>query len=288
MSLKVTPIHGPFGAEISGVDLTRPLGEPDRAAIVAAMDRYGVGVFRDTGLDDDTHVAFSRIFGPLEQAPQPKDRRPRFGHPELFDAGNLAPGGGINQDELLRLFRLGDRLWHTDGSFKPGRSTYSLLLAHETPPNGGETGFADMRGAYDALAPGVKERIEDLEVIHSVWHSRRMAGYPLTEAEVDARGSATHRLVHVHSGSGRKSLYLAAHAREIVGWPREEGRALLKELSEFATQPQFVFAHSWRPGDLVIWDNLSTMHRGSPFDDKHHRRDMRRTSVREEAEPALA
>ena len=281
MSLQVKPIHGVFGAEISGVDLTRPLDDGDREAIVAAVNQYGIGVVRDTGLNDESHVAFSRIFGPLEQAPRVDNRRARFSLPELFDASNLDADGQINEDPMLRLHRRGDRLWHTDASFKPVRATHSLLLAYETPPEGGETGFADMRGAYDALPAEGKAEIEDLEVVHSLFMSRMLAGYPLTEEDIDAKPSATHRLVHVHPGSGRKALYLASHARDVVGLPREQGRKLLSELIAFATQPQFAFEHVWRPGDLVIWDNLSTMHRGRDYDDQKYRRDMRRTTVRE-------
>ena len=146
------------------------------------------------------------------------------------------------------------------------------------PKAGGETHFADMRGAYDALPQAMKDRIDGLEALHSILWSRKQAGYPITEEEIDARPMARHPLVHTHA-SGRKSLYIAAHARDIVGMPREEGRALLKELMEFATQPQFVFSHRWDVGDLVIWDNFSTMHRGSDYDDLHERRDMRRTTV---------
>lgn len=286
MTITLDPIHNGFGVEISGLDLTGTLSDADRDAVVAALNRHGVAVIRDSGLDDAGHVAFSRIFGPLEQAPNVSNRRARFSLPELFDASNLDADGNINADPMLRLHRRGDRLWHTDASFKTQRATHSLLLAHETPPSGGDTSFADMRGAYDALPQDRKDQIADLKVVHSLFMSRMLAGYPLTEEEIDAKPSATHPLVHVHPVSGRKSLYVASHARDIVGWSREEGRSLLRELIEFATQPQFVFSHSWSPGDLVIWDNLSTMHRGTDYDDANCRRDMRRTTVHETAEAA--
>ena len=178
----------------------------------------------------------------------------------------------------MRTQKHGDRLWHTDSSFTPERTSYSLLLSHEAPREGGDTFFADMRGAYDALPQVMKDRIDHLEAEHSYYWSRKVGGYPFTEEDIDARPSARHPLVHTHA-SGRKSLYIAAHARDIVGMPREEGRALLRELIAFATQPQFVISHHWEAGDLVIWDNFSTMHRASDFDDVNERRDMRRTTV---------
>ncbi len=285
MTLTITPILPRFGAEISGVDITRPLDEATAQALLDAQNRWGVCVYRNTGLTDETHVAFSRIFGHLELAPAPPGRKPKFEYRELFDAGNLDAEGKIIENEMILLHKKGDRLWHTDSSFMPMRSSHSLLLAHEVPPVGGETWFADMRSAYEDLPQAMKDRIEGLQAEHSIWWSRKVAGYPFTEEEVDARPSARHPLVHVHQGSGRKALYIAAHARDIVGMPREEGRALLAELTAFATQPQYVFNVSWKVGDMVIWDNLCSMHRGGDYDAVHHRRDMRRTTVREGAPP---
>ena len=189
---------------------------------------------------------------------------------------------------MIRLHKKGDRLWHTDSSFMPMRSAYSLLLCHEAPPVDGETWFADTRSAYEDLAQATKDRIETLEADHSIWWSRKMAGYPFTDEEVEARPSARHPLVHVHAGSGRKTMYVAAHAKDIVGMPKDEGRALLKELIAFATQPQYTFSVRYQPGDMVIWDNLCSMHRGGDFDEMNHRRDMRRTTVREGVPPEQA
>jgi len=285
MVLNVKPILPNFGAEISGVDITGPLDPVVRSEILAAQNTFGVTVWRNTGLDDAAHIAFSRIFGHLELAPRPPGRPPRFEHAELFDAGNLNVEGKINTDEMVRLHKKGDRLWHTDSSFMQMRSAYSLLLCHEAPPVGGETWFADTRSAYDDLPQAMKDRIEGLSAEHSIWWSRKVAGYPFTEEDVDAKPSARHPLVHVHAGSGRKALYIAAHARDIVGLPREEGRALLAELTAFATQPKYVFSVRYEPGDMVIWDNLCSMHRGGDYDELTYRRDMRRTTVREGAPP---
>ena len=285
MALTVEPILPRFGAEISGVDITRPLDEATRREIIAAQDKWGITVWRNTGLDDESHIAFSRIFGHLELAPSPAGRPTRHKHQEIFDASNLDAEGKIITNDLVKLHKKGDRLWHTDSSFMDLRSAYSLLLCYEAPPVDGETWFADTRSAYDDLPQAMKDRIETLTAEHSIWWSRKMAGYPFTEEEIDARPKAGHPLVHVHAGSGRKALYVAAHAMNIVGMPKEEGRALLKELIEFATQPQYVFKVRYQPGDMVIWDNLCSMHRGGDFDDVNFRRDMRRTTVREGAPP---
>jgi alpha-ketoglutarate-dependent 2,4-dichlorophenoxyacetate dioxygenase len=285
MTLTVKPILPRFGAEVSGVDISKPLDEATQKEIVDTMDRWGVCVYRNTGLDNESHIAFSRIFGHLELAPSMQGRPPKFGHRELFDAGNLGPDGQIIQDPVLIQHKKGDRLWHTDSAFMPLRSAYSLLLAHEVPPVGGQTWFADTRSAYEDLPQATKDRIEHLEAEHSLWWSRKLAGADLTEEDVDARSKARHPLVHVHAGSGRKTLYIAAHTRDIIGMEREEGRALIRELIEWATQPQYTFAVTWKPGDLVIWDNLASMHRGGDYDERIYRRDMRRTTVREGAAP---
>jgi alpha-ketoglutarate-dependent 2,4-dichlorophenoxyacetate dioxygenase len=280
--LRSTPALPEFLAEVEGVDFTRPIDSAALAEIRQGMDRYAVCVFRATGLTDEGHIQFSRLLGELELAPRGLlSKLPRFAHPELFDAGNLDAQGNILVDERRRLYNKGNALWHTDSSFNPHRAAYSLLLAHEVPPVGGDTEFADMRAAYDALPDSMKQKIDGLVAEHWLWHSRMLAGYPEpTEAERIAKPPSQHRLVQVHPGSKRKTLYIAAHASHIVGWPIEEGRALLRELIEFATQPRFRGAVSWRqPGDLVIWDNRCTMHRATAFDDSRYRRDMRRTTV---------
>jgi alpha-ketoglutarate-dependent 2,4-dichlorophenoxyacetate dioxygenase len=286
MDLTITPILPKFGAEIGGVDITRPLDETTKQAIRAAQDKYGVTVWRQTGLSDETHIEFSRLFGHLELAPRMEGRRPRHARRELFDASNLDADGNIIANELVRLHKKGDRLWHTDSSFMTIRSAQSLLLCHEAPPEGGQTWFADTRSAYEDLPQSMKDRIAGLEARHSIWWSRRGAGYPMTEEEIDQRPHAVHPLVHVHPGSGRKALYIAAHARDIIGMPTAEGRALLAELIAFATQPQYVFAVTYRPGDMAIWDNRCSMHRGGDYDEARYRRDMRHTTVRDGAAPA--
>jgi alpha-ketoglutarate-dependent 2,4-dichlorophenoxyacetate dioxygenase len=283
--MKLTPILPHFGAEVADLDFTR-IDEARQAELQSAIDQYGVLVFRDTGLDDDGHVAFSARFGYCEKAPSSPNRPPRFAHPELFNAGNLNADGTLTT-QSLRQQRLGDRLWHTDSSFMEKRSSYSILLAHEVPGEGGDTWFADTRSAFADLPQAMKDRIEHLELDHSIWHSRRLGGFPISEEEVDARGRARHRLVMTHQGSGRTNLYLASHAMDVVGMERAKGQELIGELIAFATQPQYIFSVSWQPGDMVMWDNLASMHRGGDYDIDNVRRDMRRTTIREEAAPQV-
>jgi alpha-ketoglutarate-dependent 2,4-dichlorophenoxyacetate dioxygenase len=280
--LRTNSLRPDFLAEVEGVDFSQPVSNDVLAGIVQAMDKFAVCVFRATELDDEAHIRFSRRLGALEHAPQAlAGKIRRFQHPELFDAGNLDAHGDILVDERRRLYNKGNALWHTDSSFNPHRAAYSLLLAHEVPPVGGDTEFADMRAAYDALSESMKARLEDLVAEHWLWHSRMLAGYPEpTEQERQAKPPSRHRLVQVHPGSKRKTLYLAAHASHIVGWPVDEGRKLIQDLIAHATQPQFAGAVNWRgPGDLVIWDNRCTMHRATAFEDTMYRRDMRRTTV---------
>ena len=278
-------IFGPMGerdfvTEIGGV----PLADVDPAQFRRTMDRYAVCVVRNaTPPSDAEHVEFSRKLGPLLQMRMLQmvgGSKSRFAFPEIIDVGNIdAEGRLLPEDDRRRAYNKGNLLWHTDVSYDARRGVYSLLSCHCVPPGGADTELADMRAAYEALPPAMKERIEPLVVEHSVWHSRALGGLTATEEEKASRPPARHRLVHRHPGSGRKVLYLASHASHVVGWPVEEGRRLIRELIELATRPQFVYRHRWRVGDVLVWDNLQTMHRGTPFDDTRHPRDMRRTTV---------
>lgn len=274
-----------FVTEMSGV----ALGDIDIGEFRRTMDRHAVCVIRnERPVSDAEHVAFSRRLGPLlpmKMLTMVGKSKSRFAFPELIDIGNIdADGRLLPEDDRRRAYNRGNLLWHTDASYDQARGVYSLLSCHSIPPGGADTEFADMRAAYACLPDDTKERIEDLIVEHSIWHSRALAGMTDVTAEEKAtRPPARHRLVHRHPGSGRKVLYLASHASHVVGLPIEEGRALLRELMGFATQPRFVCRHKWRVGDLLVWDNQQTMHRGTPFDDTKHPRDMRRTTVIEEA-----
>ena len=287
MPLTPRPLHRLFAAELGGIDLRVVPDDDTVAGVVAAMDKYAVGVVRhDTPPTDEQHIAFSLKLGPVEDRPvlamagvaPDRVRIPRY---EIVDQSNLDETGSIFGDDDRRLaFKRANRLWHTDISFHPVRATYSLLAAHALPPDSPPTEFADMRAAWDALSDPMKARIDGLEAEHSYWYSRVAGGGPpATAEEIASRPPARHPLVHVRGG--RRGLYLASHASGIVGWPADEGRALLDELLAFATRPEFVYAHDWRLGDVVIWDNLATMHRARPFDDRRHVRDVRRTTCRE-------
>jgi alpha-ketoglutarate-dependent 2,4-dichlorophenoxyacetate dioxygenase len=285
MPLKVEPILPHFGARCSGLDLTKPLGPDEVKQITDAMDEYGVTVWRDTGLNDEQHVEFSRNFGYLERVPKREGAKMRLPFRELFDASNLNLEGEITRDPAAIQYRKGDRLWHTDSAFLEKRTSYSILLAHTVPEKGGETWFADTRSAYEDLPQDMKDFLEDKVGINSLWWSRKMAGAEIDEEEIDQRFKAKHPLVHTHKGSGRKALFIAAHTMDIEGMDKEEGRKLIRDLIEHCTQDKYTFSHSWRVGDMVIWDNLCTMHRGGDFDFSGEKRDMRRTTVREGTEP---
>jgi alpha-ketoglutarate-dependent 2,4-dichlorophenoxyacetate dioxygenase len=273
-----------FFTEIAGQS---PL-ELDIEAFRRTMDRYAVCVIRnERPISDTEHVEFSRRLGPLlpmKMLTMVGKSKSRFAHPEIIDIGNIdAEGSLLPEDDRRRAYNRGNLLWHTDASYDQARGVYSLLSCHSVPPGGADTEFADMRLAYDALSSEMKERIENLVVEHSIWHSRALAGMTdVREEEKATRPPARHRLVHRHPGSARKVLYLASHASHVVGMAPEEGRKLLAGLMQHATQPAFVYRHKWRVGDLLVWDNQQTMHRGTPFDDTKYPRDMRRTTVIEE------
>jgi alpha-ketoglutarate-dependent 2,4-dichlorophenoxyacetate dioxygenase len=283
MSIVVTPLHPVFAAEIGGVELARPLPDEEFARIEAALNRYAVLVFRDQALDDAQQVAFSRRFGPLELTPVFAGQRRRL-PAEFADISNLDADGALPaEDSARRRFNLGNQLWHTDSSFKYVPARCSLLSAREIPPEGGETEFADMRAAYDALPEDRKRLLDGLVAEHSIFHSRRQTGFTeFHEAIRQELPPVPQLVVRRHAGSGRRTLYLAAHASHILGWPLEEGRRLIQELIAFATALHFVYRHSWRVRDLVMWDDRCTMHRGRPYDDARYRRVLHRTTVSDE------
>jgi alpha-ketoglutarate-dependent 2,4-dichlorophenoxyacetate dioxygenase len=284
MTIETRQLHPLFFAEVTGIDLRRPLDAETVGAIVAAMDRYAVCVFPGQDLSDEQQIAFSRNFGELEHSPnygRTGGQAARLRHSELFDVSNLDEKGDIyDADDNRRMFRIGNQFWHTDSSFLDPRGRYSLLHARIVPPGGADTQFADERAAYDALPARMKARIDGLVAEHFFAHLRQQLGFAgYSEAQLKARPPVRHAIVQTHPGSGRKHLYLASHAARIVGMSVPEGRTLLAQLIEFATQREFVHSHKWRVGDLVIWDNRCTMHRATPFDEEHHIRDLRRTTV---------
>jgi len=289
MSLTIDPadrIHRPFFAGVvSGCDVTRPLSPEDIASIHAGMDRFGVLVFHDQRIDDTQQVAFSRSLGPLEQATGdivavPENRRLSM---DLNDISNLDKHNRVlARDDRRRLFELGNQLWHSDSSFKPVPAKYSILSAREIPPAGGNTEFADMRAAYDALDDATKHEVHDLICLHSQLFSRGILGFTdFTDAERQQWAPVRQRLVRRHPSTGRLSLYLSAHAGAIEDWPVPEARAFLRDLTEHATQRHFVYAHVWRQHDLVMWDNRVAVHRARRYEHTLVR-DMRRTTLTNE------
>jgi alpha-ketoglutarate-dependent 2,4-dichlorophenoxyacetate dioxygenase len=290
MTISTSALHPLFVGEVSGVDMRIPVDQETFREIVQALDRYAVLVFRGQPLSDNQQIAFSRLFGPIETALGSirKDRKTRLGNRLLAEVSNIDANNKIrSSSDPWRMMQRANELWHTDSSFKTVPGKISFLSAHELPPTGGETEFADLRAAYDALEASTKERIEDLVAEHSVFHSRTFLGYTdFTKEERVAFPPVPQSLVRIHPGSGRKSLYLASHASHIIGWPVDQGRGLLRELTEFSTQPRFVYQHHWRLNDLVVWDNRCTLHRARPYDDTGYRRDLRRTTV-EDIAPTL-
>jgi alpha-ketoglutarate-dependent 2,4-dichlorophenoxyacetate dioxygenase len=284
--VSIRQIHPVFVGEVSGADLSKPLSKADVAAIDAGMDRYAVLVFRDQRITDDQQMAFTQNFGAIENAKggnitKADEYRLKQG---MVDVSNLdKEGKPFARDDRRRMFNLGNRLWHSDSSFRAIPAKYSILSARTVATGGGNTEFADMRAAYDTLDDATRATIEDLVCEHSLIYSRGSMGF--TELTADERAMmkpVRQRLVRTHPVTGRKSLYLSSHAGTIIGWPVPEARDFLRDLNEHATQRELVYIHRWRQYDLVIWDNRQTMHRVRRFDESQAR-DMRRTTVAGEA-----
>ena len=260
MTLTFKQLHPSFVAEVSPVDL-RTADSAALEEIRRGMDQYGVLVFRNQEFSDDEQLAFAERFdGTL--------------HSNVGKDGQL-----LAPDDRRRMSSLANRLWHTDASFVDPAGRYSMLSARVIPPVHADTEYADMRGAYDALDEETKATIKDLRVHHSIAYSREVLGFEFAPGEKELLKGAVHPLVRKFATTGRRSLYLASHAQQIVGWPVPEARLLLRDLTEHATQPRFVHSHEWRLWDFVIWDNRTTMHRATPFDDKKYRRELRRTTT---------
>lgn len=289
MPFTLKPLHPVFAAEATGIDLRIPVDAALSAEIHGAMDRYGVLVFRDQTLDDDQQMAFGRALGPLEPTRGVVDaHKHRLKHEEMNDISNLDEDGRIlAADDRRRLFALGNRLWHSDSSFKPTPALFSMLHGRVVPPEGGATEFADMRAAWDALPAPIQARIKGMVTHHSLLYSRARLGFhDYTDDERQRFAPVRQRLVRRHPGSGRLTLYLSSHIGEVEGMPRPEAMILIQDLMEHATQRSFVYAHQWQANDLVMWDNRATMHRATAYDDKAWPRDMRRVTL-QDAAPTL-
>ncbi len=272
---KLTPV---FGAEITGVDLTR-LDDATFEHIEDAFETYSVLVFPNQNLDDDAQIAFSRRFGDLEKTQGHIANNFQVKH--VSEITNLDPDGKLMApDDPRVLYRLGQRNWHSDSSFKRVPAKASLLHARKLPPDGGDTQFASLRAAYDALPEARKRELEDKVAIHHYAYSRRNGGYALTNEAEDKRfPPVPQAMIRANPVNGRKALYVGSHASHIRGMPEDEGRALLKELLDFATQDQFTYLHHWKVGDLVMYDNRAALHRARPYKITEHPRILHRTTV---------
>ena len=282
MSLSILSIQPSFAGKVSGIDLRTPISRTDAVAIEAGMDRLGVLVFPGQQITDDQQLAFTKNFGEIEHARGgniTKDSELRLKH-GMIDVSNLDQNGEpFDRSDRRRMFNLGNRLWHSDSSYRAVPAKYSLLSARTVATRGGNTEFADMRAAYDALDDEMKSLVENLICEHSLLYSRGSMGFTeLNEVERAMFRPVRQRLVRKHPSTGRKSLFLSSHIGAIAGWPVPEGRDLIRDLIEHATQKEFVYAHIWTQFDLVVWDNQRTMHRVRRFDESQPR-DMRRTTV---------
>jgi len=287
MSIHIRDVQNGFIGEVTAINICAPLSRDQVAAIERGMDDYAVLTFPNQPLTDEQQVAFTANFGALEitlagQMAKPEERR--FQQLELGDISNYAKGDTTRLRERAdraRMYALANRLWHSDASFRAVGAGYTLLHARIVPSQGADTQFADMRAAYDALSSKEKQEVEDLVCEHSIVFSREQIGFNDYNPGFDEHlKPVPHKLVLTHPKTGRKSLYLSSHIGGIVGWPVPEARAFLRDLTEHATQPQFVYAHKWKVGDMVMWDNRTVMHRATRFDDLKEVRDLRRTSLK--------
>ena len=287
--LSVSPLHDLFVAEATGIDLSAPLAPDAVAEIEAAMDRYAVLVFRGQPLTQDQQLRMTRSFGPLDLGlKKVKKQADRLQYAELADISNVgADGRPVDRNHRKIVSNIANQLWHSDSSFQKPAARYSMLSAVVIPSWGGETEFADMRAAYDALTQELKEEIAPMEAEHYALHSRFLLGDDdYTEEQRNAIPPAAWPLVRTHAGSGRAHLFVGVHARGILGMTIAEGRMLLADLQEHATQPRFVYRHHWRVGDLVMWDNRCTLHRGRRYD-LAEPRELRRSTT-EDADRVVA
>ena len=280
--IRFKPLHPTFVAEVSPIDLRQVHDAQTLLALRAGMDQYGVLVFRQQPFTDDEQLAFAARFdGQLHaQTSTAVMVKNRFGNEALSDISNVgADGEVLPPDDRRRVSSLANRLWHADATFVDPAGRYSMLSARVLPPVRADTEFADMRAAYDRLDEATRHLVDGLKVHHSIAYSREVLGFEFSPQEKERLKGAIQPLVRDFPSTGRRSLYLASHAASIVDWPLAEGRLLLRDLMEHATQPSLVYAHEWQPQDFVIWDNRTTMHRARPFDDKRYRRELRRTTT---------
>ena len=284
MAITITELCATFTAEVSKINISKELSDDEIDELRTAIDKYGVLVFRNQPLSDEQQVRFSEYFGDIEIADlknnitKTSERRLS----QMFsDISNLDKDQNIlEKDGRQRLFNLGNRIWHSDSSFRPVPARYSLLSARAVPVAGGDTQYADMHAAYDSLDAKTLTEISDLQCEHSLLYSRARLGMAeFTEQEKADFTPVTQPLVRTHPSTKRKSLFLSSHIGSVIGLTKPDGRLLIEELTEFATQEKFVYTHRWKKDDLVMWDNRRTMHRARKYEDTVEKRDLRRTTI---------
>ncbi|HTW35186.1 MAG TPA: TauD/TfdA family dioxygenase [Rhizomicrobium sp.] len=287
MALELQPVGNEFVAEAAGVSLAHLVDQEIIARIDEAMSYFAVLVFRDQPLNPSEQISLARQFGELDlglrratlKGADKARIKSRFEEEALLDISNVRPDGKVaDRGDRMLLSNMANQLWHSDSSFQQDPVSYSMLSAVVVPPSGGDTEFADMRAAYEALDDNTNCRIADLKAEHFAFHSRELLGFVPSDAERNAIPPATWPVVRSHRHAPRRSLFIGAHARSIDHMPIPEARVLLMDLLEHATQPQFVYRHKWRMGDFVMWDNRTTLHRGRHFD-LTQRRELRRTTI---------
>jgi alpha-ketoglutarate-dependent 2,4-dichlorophenoxyacetate dioxygenase len=278
MTIKITRLTPAFAAKIAGADITNPVDDSTWAEIRAAFEEHSVLLFRGQPLDDEKQIAFSQRFGSLEVT---RSMNPAAGTPFARQSNlDIKTGDVIPPEDRRMVYQLANMLWHSDSSFKPVPSLCSLLSARIVPPEGGATEFASTRCAYPALPEAIERRVKDAVAVHDFsWSRDQVRPGFFTEKERAEYPPVRHPLVRRNPVNGREALFLGAHASHIVGLSVEDGRALLKELLDHVTQPQFCYRHEWQEGDLIIWDNRCVLHRATPFDTTRHKRLMQRTTV---------
>lgn len=282
MSVTIRKLHQYVGAEVSPIDLRQVHDRATLEQLRAGMDEHGVLVFRGQPFTDAEQLAFAERFdGTLHVKPGAAALAAnRFGNDAVADISNVDNDGKIlKADDRKRVYSLGNRLWHTDASFQDPAGRYSTLSARVIPKVNANTEFADMRIAYETLDDATRQKLEGLKVHHTITRSREVLGFFFSDEEKQKLKGAIHPIVRTNPRTGRKSLYLAAHAARIIDWPVADSLLFVMELMEHATQRQFVYSHEWRDGDFVIWDNLATMHRATAFDDAKHHRELRRVTT---------
>jgi len=286
MPISLYPITPDFAAEVGEIDLSRPLLDTDLQAVRQAFTKYAVLVFPAQQLSGDDHLEFARNFGPLETNVLASLGVKMRVREEIADVANMDANGRVwAADSRVRLFQMGNRLWHTDSSFKSPTAYASMLYARSIPPIGGHTEFADLRAAYAALPEAMKTKLQGLGAWHSLMYSRAKLGFTeFNDAERKSFTPVCRPLVRTIPETGRPSLYMASHVGRVEGMDDADALALLAELTAHATQRQFVYTHRWRVGDLVMWDNRCTMHRGTEFEDTRYPRDMQRATTSDRAD----